>query len=662
MAQEIINIGILSHVDAGKTTITENILFETGAIRSKGSVDQGSATTDSLTVERDRGISVKAASVSFEWKNKQINLIDTPGHADFTAEVERCLNILDGAVLVISAVEGVQSQTYLLFEALKQKGIPVLIVINKLDRSGADYEMVLNELKSELGIKTFPLFGAINDGFSKCELINIWEENNNQEAYRHLGVENIADYSEEVFERFLNDETIDFLSIEDTLTELCQKQHILPVFTAIAKNDMGTTELLNGIVKYIKPYQSVSNRAEFSAYVFKVEQNKSLGRIAHIKVLSGTIKGRDIIKNSIKNTEEKVAQLRKRFANKLEPVDELPEGEVGIISGLATVHAGDYLGYIQNKPESVCVQQPVLTVQVLATDEINYLKLAEALTLLNAEDPLLSFEWFKTEKEFHLKLMGQIQIEILQAIILERFEIETKFTDPTVIYKETPSDEAVGIARYTMPKPCWAVLNFQIKPGDPGSGIKYNSQVSVDKIAKKYQNEIEETVPKVLKQGIKGWEVIDLEISLIDGEDHEMHSRPGDFILATPMALMDALKNASTTLLEPLFNFEIKAPEELLGQIASDLTTMRAVFANPEFTDGKFILKGNVPVSTALSYSIKLNSLTSGKGKIRLNFGGYQPCSDEQGVIRDYKGVNPLDTSQWILHKRGAFKADERKF
>ena len=258
--------------------------------------------------------------------------------------------------------------------------------------------------------------------------------------------------------------------------------------------------------------------------------------------------------------------------------------------------------------------------------------------------------------------MGAIQIEIIQTIIAERFNIEAEFKEPTIIYKETPIVKAEGFVRYWMPKPCWAIFTFKIETGELNSGIVYKSKVSVDKIARKYQNEIEQTIPKALKQGIKGWEVTDLKITLISGEDHEVHSRSGDFILATPMAIMDGLQNTNTQLLEPMFNFEIKANEELLGGIASDLTTRRATFANPDFADGKFIIKGKTPVATSLDLSIKLNSLTGGKGKIKLSFGGYQKCTDKQGIIRDYKGVNPLDNSQWILHKRGAFKSDERKF
>ncbi|MEZ5199359.1 MAG: hypothetical protein R2764_24145 [Bacteroidales bacterium] len=227
---------------------------------------------------------------------------------------------------------------------------------------------------------------------------------------------------------------------------------------------------------------------------------------------------------------------------------------------------------------------------------------------------------------------------------------------------ETPAGIMMGYVEYTMPKPCWAVMWFRIEPGERGSGIQYDSEVSVNDIHRKYQNEIKETIPKALSQGLKGWAVTDIKITLIKGEDHEIHSRPGDFILATPIGIMDALNAADTRLLEPVYEFEIKSAEEHLGTIVSDLTKMRATFDSPEFDNELFSLKGKFPVSTSLKYHIRLSSLTGGKGRINTKFGGYQECSDDHGKTREYKGVNPLNTSQWILHKRGAFKADERKY
>lgn len=658
MQKRIINIGILAHVDAGKTTLTENILFNAGAIRTKGSVDSGSTVSDSLEVERKRGISVRSATTSFEWEGIQINLIDTPGHADFTAEVERCLSILDGAILLISAVEGVQSHTYNLWEALKAMNIPIFIVVNKLDRQGADFINVLEEIESELQIVPFVMQTPVNEGEDDATYVSIWSDNNllcDASGIKNQSIENLAELDELLLERYLDGDIPENNELLSLMRNYFLNRYLSPVFITVSKNDIGTKELLDAIIKYF-PSSKGNNESEFSAFVYKIEHDDKLGRLAHIRVFDGVVKSRQLINNNTHKSEVKVSQIKKVYTKRMQDVSDLSAGDVGILTGLSNVKVGDVFGNPDKIPNQTIVQHPVLTVQVKPKNEDQYASLVKALQILNIEDPILDLLIFIDERELHLKLMGIIQLEIIQNILLERFGIECEISEPTIIYKETPLVEAEGYAKYTMPKPCWAILKFMISPGEPGAGIAYESKVSVDKIASKYQNEIENTIAFALKQGIKGWEVTDLKITLVNGEDHEVHSRSGDFALATSMAIMDGLTNTDTELLEPMFDFEIKASDELLGSIASDLTTMRGTFANPVFDSGKFTLKGKMPVATSMDYSIKLNSITSGKGKIKQSFGGYQKCTNKQGVIRDYKGVNPLDRSQWILHKRGAFK------
>ncbi len=664
MNKPILNIAIVAHVDAGKTTLTENLLYHVGAIRTRGSVDAGSTVTDVLDIEKQRGISVRTAATSFEFEGTIFNLIDTPGHADFSAEVERCLSILNGAILVVSAVEGVQAHTYSLWEALQSLKIPTIIVVNKIDRSGSDYLNVLEELEKELKTKIIPLNIGLSEGESNIELGELWNTNklsNDANDIRNKALENIAELDEQILEKYFNGEEISDVEIVNKAVSLTQKSKLNPVIALVAKENIGTEFLLQTIKQFI-PTEQEFELEEVSALVFKIEHDNTLGRLAYIKLFSGHIKCRDLIYNYSIGKEEKVAQIKKTYTSKMRDIPELRSGDVAIISGMQNVMAGHILGKPHRIPKNTTIQHPVLTTQIKAEKLEQYAQLAEALKVLNIEDPLLDFIWFKEEKEMHLKLMGKMQMEILKSTIDSRFGISANFENPSVIYKETPISKAEGFAKYTMPKPCWAVLTFLIEPSETGSGLSYNSKVSVDKIHRKYQNEIEETIPKVLQQGIKGWELTDVKITLIGGEDHEVHSRSGDFILATPMAILAGLEKAGTSLLEPVYEFEIKAQEELLGSITNDLTTMRAIFGNPEFSDGKFTLTGKVPVATAINYSIKLGSITSGKGKLKLSFGGYQKCTDRQGVVREYKGVSPLNQSQWILHKRGAFKAEERKF
>jgi len=662
--KKIKNIGILAHVDAGKTTITEHFLFLSGAIKSIGNVDKGSSVSDSMALEKERGISIRSTGVSFDWQDHQINLIDTPGHADFSAEVERSLAVMDGVILVISAVEGVQSHTITLWEAIKKRGLPCLFFINKLDRDGADFQRVLSEIKKELHCPVFPVnvpnLGNTNE-LSISSLFNSEVTDEQQQYYKEQSIESLADLDEEILEKYLEGEELRWDEVRNKLKELSNKQKLVPVFTGVAKLGIGIESLLRGIIDFL-PDAKMDSNTDVSAMVYKLEHDNVLGKLAHVRIFGGNLKTRDLINNFTLKKGGKIAQIKKVTAGKMLDVGELKAGDTGILTGLQHIRAGDVLGDQTQVPSIIPVQNPVLTVQVKPKNEKQYADLAEALFILNMEDPSLDFMWYKEDREMHLKLMGSIQVEILQSVLEQRFGISTEFADPNVIYKETPARTAEGYIEYTMPKPCWAVMRFKVGSGEPGSGITYNSEVSVNYIHRKYQNEVRETIPKALVQGIKGWEVTDIKITLIGGEDHEIHSRPGDFILATPMGIMRALEKSGTKLLEPVYTFDIKALEEFLGTITSDLTKMRGIFESPEFENENFTLKGKVPVSTALKYHVRLSSLTGGKGKLHFQFDGYQDCPEEHGKIREYKGVNPLDTSQWILHKRGAFKADERKF
>ncbi|OQX97406.1 MAG: hypothetical protein B6I20_12670 [Bacteroidetes bacterium 4572_117] len=664
MQKTIRNIGILAHVDAGKTTITEQFLHLSDATRTLGNVDKGTAVTDFLEVEKARGISVRSTSVSFTWNNTVVNLIDTPGHVDFSAEVERVLRVLDGAILVISAIEGIQAHTYTLWYALQELKIPTIIFINKIDRPGADVQLIIDEINRELKTIAIPLQYAEYEIETSVYLNEFWSEgeaNNELLSLQEKYIELLAETDDQLLDDYLNGKKITGTRIKQTIKTQILNADLFPVLMGVAKNNLGIPELLNAVLEYI-PVAKNNNESELSALVFKLEHDKKLGRLAHVRLFSGSLKNRDVINNHSLAIEEKVSRIQKVYTYKKEDIAELFAGDIGILSGMPKVRVGDILGKPNNIPENSSLNVPLLTVQVKSKNDVDYAKLATALKELSSEDPMLDFIWLKTEKELHLKIMGNIQMEIIQSVLQNRFEIEAEFNEPTVVYKETPSTIGEGYVKYWMPKPCWAIFKLKIEPGIRGSGVVYQSKVRVDDVQQKYQNEIEKTIPRALEQGIKAWEVTDIKITLIEGEDHVMHSNPGDFIIATPMAIMNGLQNTGTSLLEPMLNFAISAQEIHLGKIASDLTNMRAEFANPEFNDDKFTLEGKVPVSTSLDYAIKLSSLTGGKGKIKFSFNGYRICSDELGQTREYKGVNPLDESKWILHARGAYKANDRVF
>ena len=654
----ILNIGVLAHVDAGKTTLTEHLLYHAGAIRSIGNVDKGSAVTDNLTLEKERGISIKAATTSFVWKDTKINLIDTPGHVDFSSEVARTLCVVDAVVLVISAVEGVQAHTLTIVDALHNLKIPTLIFINKIDRQGADTETVLKQIKNELQFKTVNIYTSIDEGLTSANINAVFNNNSITKEQKEDILEELIETDENLFTQYLNGIQLSDKAYEDSIIKNTSKNLIVPVFVGIAKNDIGVKELLNGLVKFIQPNKKETIK-EPTAYVYKLEHHKIHGAMAHVKVFSGELSSKSVIYNHTQALETKINQA-KIFQHTKYLDATIKTGDIGIITGVLGTKAGDILGNPETIPTLPELNIPVLSVQISAIKDKDYNALTQALQIIDKEDPSLQFKWHKPEKELLLLLMGDMQIEVLTHVLLERFNIPVNFTEPQIVYKETISKSAEGYIRYWMPKPCWAILTFLIEPAPLNSGVTYQSVVSKNDVHNKYQNEIARTIPRALEQGLLGWEVTDVKITLIKGEDHNIHSRPGDFNLATPMGIMKGLQVGGTHLLEPLLRFEVKSNEEFLGKITSELTNRRAFIETPDFQQNLVLLSGTIPVATSLDLSIKLNAICSGRLRLRLVFHGYAICPEGEGKTKVFKGVNPLDEAQWILHRRGAYKADER--
>ncbi|MFK7904213.1 MAG: GTP-binding protein, partial [Chitinophagales bacterium] len=570
-SKKILTIGILAHVDAGKTSLTECLLYASGATKNRGSVDKGSAITDGLELEKSRGISIKTATVDFHWKDTHINLVDTPGHIDFSAEVDRALSVLDLVVLVVSAVEGVQAHTLNLWESIRERELPVLVFVNKIDRAGADLEQVFKDFEKDLGAQLFALNYGENSQPEAPKVIDF----KNLQRYLDTPIleksfENLADLDEEFLEIFLESSlrelggnTGDLASIFEKAKGQIEAQKLVGVLFGSAKMGLGIEAVLETITTLYQAKKTTQNTS--SAKIFKVEYDAKFGRLAHLRLYGGNLKSKDVIWSQNLQKELKINQIFQRKLGKLEQVGQLAANEIGIVTTSDLVLAGDVLGQAIFEGNFNKIHQAVLSVQAIAEAEKDYQKLGEALELLNIEDPQLDFQWYKSEREFHLKILGPIQTEVLKDSLASRFGIAANFLPPKVIYKETPKRSGQGLVRYTMPKPCWAVMLFLIEPAPLGSGVNFTSKVCTSDIVQKYQNEVERAVPWSLKQGIKGWEVTDLKITLIAGEDHVMHSNPGDFLLATPLGIIQGLDFADTNLLEPMYAFQIKAKAELLG-------------------------------------------------------------------------------------------------
>ncbi|HHL31438.1 MAG TPA: TetM/TetW/TetO/TetS family tetracycline resistance ribosomal protection protein [Oceanospirillales bacterium] len=655
MQQTIINIGILAHVDAGKTTITEQMLYQAGATRQLGSVDKGTSATDHLKVERDRGISVRLATASFVYKETKINLIDTPGHVDFCAEVEYSLRAMDAVILVISAVEGVQGHTITLYKAIKQLQIPCVIFINKIDRMGADVEAVMIELARILAVKTVVMQQLSDQGSNNACIQNSWGTDSINEQYNNANIESVIEYDDALMEAYLAEENLDFQQLDNCLKKAVSSCHLLPVVFGVAKNGLGIKPLLDVIINYL-PAATGQSQQPLAALVFKIEHDKTLGKMAYIRVFNGTIQARDEIHNSHLNNNktQKVGQIKTISKGKYVDVKGIAAGDIGIVSGLDQAQIGDIYGDNTAIPKAYRLSATTLTVQVKPNNQAQIMELVQALKQLSTEDPLLAVQWLAEIREIHLKITGLIQIEILQAVLQDRFGLATEFSQPSIIYRETPAKVGHGYERYWMPKPCWAIVKFKIEPAQAGSGVSYHSQLGVNEIAAKYQKEIEQAIPQALAQGIKGWQVTDVKITLVAGEDHNVHSRSGDFSTATPMAIMNGLQQTDTQLLEPIWAFIISAPLALLATVTSDIIKMRGSYQSPQIHADDFILEGKVPAATAMRYPITLASLSAGKAKFTSTLHAYEPCANEHGKTTRYKGISPLDRDKWILKARGA--------
>lgn len=652
-----INFGIAAHVDAGKTTVTEQLLYVCGNIRQAGSVDKGTAQTDYMDIERNRGISVRAASTEIQWNGVTMNLIDTPGHADFAAEAERALRVLDCVVIVLSAVEGVQARTEVLWQAAAELNMPVMFFINKIDRAGADIDAVLAQIHTYLTPKTVVLQGVAPDGDDgsgsrgEAAVISALDD----AGLRDVLAAAAADQDDELMLSYLDGAEIADHDLKHAIRSGCVNRQLFPVVCGSALKGTGITGLLDAIVDYF-PLAHGDETGEAAGVIFKVEHDKAMGRIAHVRLYAGILRSRGTVYNHSADRDEKINQIRKFHGKKYEDTGVLKAGDIAALCGLNASRAGDILGNPDAVPADCLRTAPLLRVRVYPEDEKDYPELVSAINELAAEDPLLDMVWASEERELLIRIAGLIQRELIAELLSSRYGLRVQFSAPSIIYKETVQKEAIGFISYTRPWPCWAVLKFVLEPGERGSGVVYSSTVSTDKIYQRYQTQVANTIADALAQGPLGWEVTDLKITLVDGEHHVEHTHPLDFIVATPMAIMDGLYQAGTTLLEPMLKFRVSVPEDLGGRVMSDMIAMRASFEQPHVQRGVLTLEGIVPAAAALDYPMRLASISAGRANFSTAFAGYHECPLEYGATAAYRGINPIDRSKYILHARAALQ------
>lgn len=619
---DIRNIGIFAHVDAGKTTLTERILQHCGAIRTVGSVDDGTAHTDRMDIERRRGISVYSTCAPVSWKGCRINIIDTPGHIDFSAEVERSIWAMDCAVMLISAAEGIQPQTEALFSALKGK--PTIIFVNKTDREGADYDAVLASAREMLDQD---IVEAADDG---------------------TVMEFIAERDEKALEDYMEGTVYERARLDEIIARMTAQRRAIPALSGSALKDIGVEPLLDAIVKYL-PGSGGDPCGPLCGVVFHVETDKAMGRAAYVRMFSGTLRNRDAV------GERKISQIRDiSLDGRRADTGELSAGQIGVIYGLGDIRAGDVLG--DGKPpvgiNPGSLRQPLLLVKVDPLDEVNLDNLRKALNELSAEDPLLSVDEY--QRRPHVRVMGAIQLEILEDTLKNRFEIGVQFGPPNVIYRETIAQRAEGFYAYTMPKPCWAVIKFAIEPLPRGSGVVFESIVPARDIMPRYQHQVEQAIPIATRQGMLGWQVDDVKITLIDGNHHLIHTHPLDFIVATPVAFLDGLRRGGSVLLEPVLDMRITVPEDCAGRVMGEIIAMRGETIDSQAVRDMIRMVCEVPVATSVDFSQRLAAITGGRGAMSTSLKGYRECPLDMGKTCERRGVHPLDTSKYILAARSA--------
>ncbi len=599
-------IGLLAHVDAGKTTLSEALLYKTGAVRRLGRVDHRDAFLDTDALERERGITIFSKQAVFPLDGGEVTLLDTPGHVDFSAEMERTLQVLDYAVLVISGTDGVQGHTRTLWRLLERQGIPTFLFINKMDLAGADRERVLRQLQ-----------GQLDEGCTDFA---------GEEAVQ----ESAASLEEELLERYLAGERLE----DDAIARLVAQRRLFPCYFGSALRLEGVEELLEGLERYtIQP----DCPAEFAARVFKITREGS-ERLTHMKITGGALRVKDTVGEG--EAQEKVNQIRIYSGVRFQAAEQAEAGTVCAVTGLTRTRPGDALGAEQGV--QVPALEPVLSYRVILPQGCDVHGALRQLRQLEEEDPTLQIVWSEALQEIQLRLMGEVQLEVLQRVIRERFGLEAGFDEGNIVYKETIAAPVVGIGHFE-PLRHYAEVHLLLEPLERGAGVRLASACSTDVLAQNWQNLILTHLAERTHAGVlTGAALTDVKITLLAGRAHPKHTEGGDFRQATYRAVRQGLMQAESVLLEPVYAFRLELPMENVGRAMSDFQQMGASFAGPEPLEGdRALLTGRGPVAALRRYWSEVAAYTRGNGHFFCEVAGYAPCHNAREVIAA-AGYDPL--------------------
>lgn len=613
---EHICFGILAHVDAGKTTLSECLLYKSGSIRRMGKVDHGDTFLDHHELERARGITIFSKQAVFTMGEKRFVLLDTPGHVDFSAEMERTLQVLDYAVLIVSGADGVQGHTETLWKLLKRYRIPVWIFVNKMDQEGTDRAGLMEELKNRLD--------------DRC--VDFGGEQSAEEL-----LENIAVCEEEVLDYYLEHGTIP----EEGIRRLIADRSVFPCYFGSALKETGTEELMRGMELYMS---CPKYGKDFGAKVFKISRDEQGQRLTWMKVTGGTLKVKMSLSggSGAEHWEEKINQIRIYSGSKYETVPEAEAGMICTVTGLTKTYPGEGLG--AESASELPVLEPVLTYRIGLPRGVDARQILGNLKLLEEEEPELHIRWDENLQEIQAQLMGEVQIEVLKILIRERFGVSVDFGEGRIVYKETIADTVEGVGHFE-PLRHYAEVHLLMEPGDPGSGMQYASACSEDVLDRNWQRLILTHLQEKVHKGVlTGAEITDMKITLVSGKAHQKHTEGGDFRQATYRAVRQGLMQAESVLLEPCYAFRLEIPQDTVGRAMSDVEKMCGTLEPPELEGGQAVLKGTAPVSMMRNYQQEVTAYTKGRGRLFCSLKGYGPCHNAEEVLMESGYLPELDT------------------
>jgi ribosomal protection tetracycline resistance protein len=629
-------IGILAHVDAGKTTFSEQLLFHTKSIKQRGRVDHKDAFLDSHDIEKQRGITVFADQGMFSFRKSQYYVIDTPGHIDFSPEMERAIQVMDYAIIIISAVEGIEGHTETVWELLRKYQVPTFFFINKIDRVGADASRVVEEIRVNLSEDVCDITEAFNDGIMTEDLIEF-----------------LAERNEFLLEYYLENGYHQELWLQSMQEMICDNK-LFPCSCGSALQDIGIEGFLEKLdLLTLTDYE---NQGPFSGTVYKIRHDQNGTRITFIKALRGTLTVRDelIYGDTENNQFEKITQIRVYSGSKYSIVNQVAAGELFAVTGLSLSSVGDGVGVLREKNNYEMV--PTLKSKVIFETNVNKREALQFFKILDSEDPSLNVIWEEALQEVHIHVMGKIQLEVLELLVWDRFQLKVNFDEPEILYKETIETSVVGYGHFE-PLGHYAEVHLKLEPGERNSGIRFENACHADDLSVGNQNLIRHHLFEREHHGVlTGSPITDIKVTLLTGRAHNKHTSGGDFREATLRALRQGLEKATNLLLEPYYQYKIKVELEQMGRVISDIQTANGSFDTPITEGNKAILTGVVPVATFMNYNSQLASFTQGRGSIQLVFAGFHRCHNENEVIERIgynKNADTKYTSSSIFCSKG---------